>query len=367
MQKRRAKRYLNKTVLEASKDRMRYLLGQFDSFYVAFSGGKDSWVVLSLLQEIYNEEGITEKINVIFRDEELITSSIIQYLEEIYETGQFNFHWMAIPLQIGAYIMGKYEPFIAWDPARKWHRQPPSYATRSIGVDSSSLDEYGLDRAMFDFFQPRGKVCLMTGIRAEESLRRFAGVTAKEHDNYISQSAKRVWVAKPVYDWKEADVFKYLYESDNGYCPVYDHQAWSGSVLRVSTVLHDRAKSQFLKMKQMEPEFYQALAEVYPAIETSFRYGESLDLDAVIEGYAHTFEGCRQFARDHVGPDLLDDALEYIASAESMRRINLEKGQILGAVSMLKLFRSIQGGSFWGNTLKQAVILQRDLDFEATP
>ncbi len=59
---------------------MHHIINTFDKIFVCFSGGKDSLAVLHLVKEVYQELGINEKINVIFRDEEVIPDDIIDFV-----------------------------------------------------------------------------------------------------------------------------------------------------------------------------------------------------------------------------------------------------------------------------------------------
>lgn len=61
-------------VLEAAKERVRYLFTRYDDIVCSFSGGKDSLVCLELLAMVRDEMNITKKIDVIFYDEELISN-----------------------------------------------------------------------------------------------------------------------------------------------------------------------------------------------------------------------------------------------------------------------------------------------------
>lgn len=362
--KMRNKFFLDENVLVAAKARLRKMIAQFDNIYVSFSGGKDSWAVLTLLEQIYQEDGIDKKVDCVFNDEELITTEIVDFLKYVHDSDRFNLVWLAIPMQVGMYLLGKYHPFISWDTSRTWHREPPEYAVRSLGVDTSTCDEYVISKHVMNYLYPTGSVCNINGIRADESAKRLTAVTAKVGDNYLSTPFKRLWVSKPIYDWAELDIFKWLYESNNGYCSVYDLQAWAGLGLRVSTILNDRAKDKLASIKCTEPVFYEALVKVIPEVELSFRYGASLDMDAVINRYQPTFEGLRLCAKEIIGPELLDDAMTFIKVAESRRNKGLSQGLVLGNMPLRRLFKAIYSGSFWGNTPKTLQPSLEDLDFE---
>lgn len=59
--------YTGNDVLTEAKKRIEHIIDTFDNVLVAFSGGKDSWVLLNLVEEVYRELGITEKLKVFFR------------------------------------------------------------------------------------------------------------------------------------------------------------------------------------------------------------------------------------------------------------------------------------------------------------
>lgn len=52
-------------------------------------------------------------------------------------------------------------------------------------------------------------MAFLTGIRADESLIRYRASVNKLNENYINATeCKRVSLCKPIYDWRENDVFK---------------------------------------------------------------------------------------------------------------------------------------------------------------
>lgn len=49
--------FSEKTVYEASKERINYLFDEFEDIYVSVSGGKDSTVALNVTLEVARERG----------------------------------------------------------------------------------------------------------------------------------------------------------------------------------------------------------------------------------------------------------------------------------------------------------------------
>lgn len=351
--KKRGKRYIEDTnVLDGAKARLRYLRDKFDKLVVAFSGGKDSWALLTLLEEVNREDGITDPITVAFRDEEVINTTVVDFVTKVAESGKYDFLWFAYPMNVGMNIMGQYKPFVAWDPNRKWHRQPPSYAIKSLGVPTAEMDEFQVHSAEEPFYNAIGSCCVLMGIRAAESLKRFMGLTHKVKDNYISMRTgpkAGPSTASPLYDWEENDVFKWFYDSGVSYCPIYDSQMWVNTSLRVSSSLHDRSLEQLVKLKEAEPAYWAQLVSVLPELETQVRYSDEMDWWATIRSYPHTWEGLRQYINDHLTGDFVPMAHAYVDQAISLRSRLGRKP--LGGVPMRGIFNDIVRGKYWGGVV----------------
>lgn len=359
-------RYLEQNVLDAAKERIRYILDQFDQVWVAYSGGKDSLVTLKLVEEVYAELGLKGKVNVLFRDEELIQDCIIDFVREYAESGRYNFRYLAVPMKVGKFIMGKHLPFTAWDPEREWHRQPPPYAETQL-PGGKVADENNMDSAVFEGY--KGRIGVILGVRADESLKRYMSCVAKVEDNYISRTtAKTVWTCKPIYDWSETDVFKYFYDRKIQYCPVYDSQMWAGTQLRVASSLHERAMPQLFAMKAMYPHYYNTLISLMPEIETHYRYYKEMDKEAVFKQYPHSWDGIRKYILDTLDHESQEDAIKYVNSCETWRAGNEKRdpNAVLGNLPILYVFKVVMSGSFVKAAIFPVQATQADFDYEAS-
>lgn len=361
-------KYLNMDVVEAAKARLRWCIQNFDEVWVSFSGGKDSLVCLRLMEELYQEMGRTDKINVKFMDEELVCDDIIDFVQEVADSGKYNFKWYCLNMYVGFYTMGKHRPFVTWEKDRVWHRKPPDrdYVVYDIGVDTKDCNENTISKHLYPGDK---KVCIILGLRADESMKRFLSVKAGGHNgipNYLSSDGPNIYAAKPIYDWTELDIFKFFKVRGYKYCTFYDQQVWGKAPLRVASALHERGIGQFLKLKQLAPRFYEQLRSVYPEIETHYRYYKEMANDNTMDRYPPTFEGIRQYIRENIDSSHQEEAMEFVHRYEVKRRNNLlkEPDVPLGRVSVRQVFALVIGGRFVkGATLIQD-ISQADIDYE---
>ena len=139
------KKYIDSDVYTEAKKRIRHVINTFDTILVAFSGGKDSLLALCLVEEVYKEMGITEKVKVFFRDEELIPDDVIDFVRSKAESGQYDFRYYAIPLLSSKFILGNTYEYVQWDKDRKWLRQPPEYAITLPEGEYRVFSQYDAD------------------------------------------------------------------------------------------------------------------------------------------------------------------------------------------------------------------------------
>lgn len=199
-------------VVKAARKRIINVFSNGLTVYMSFSGGKDSLCLANLVVDLINEGRIDKsRLRVIFIDEE----AIFPCIDEMVRKWRLKFLAMGVPfywycLEVRHFNcfnqLENDESFICWDSTKadRWVRQPPSFAIRSHPMLKPREDTY----QMF-----LGRLCAnginLIGIRAAESFQRrqylaFSFTHKKAGEN------GRVF---PIYDWKNNDVWLYLYRN----------------------------------------------------------------------------------------------------------------------------------------------------------
>lgn len=297
----RIKVYQDTNVLDEAKARIRHIFDLFDHIVVSFSGGKDSLTVLHLVREVSLELGI-EHVNALFWDEELIPDPVVQFVDEYRQKDWVRLTWLAIPLISNKYVLGENARYIQWDPNRRHIRPIPPWAQtlEDLGLPADHLvSQYDLnDLAARNL---PGRVAVLTGVRAAESLIRLRASVNKLNENYINYGkTARFATCKPIFDWQENDVFRYFYDRGIRYCPVYDNQVLSGTQLRVATPLLAESAKRFGRLREWAPDFYDQVIDVFPEMVVQERYYAELDQDGLFDQYASDWNGIEQWIRANI-------------------------------------------------------------------
>ena len=135
-----SKKYLEKNVLEAAKDRLRIMFENFEHIYFSVSGGKDSSVMVQLANMIAKE--LNKKFDVLYIDLEAQYSHTIAHIEELKKLSQINdFYHIALPMALRNAISVLQPKWICWEEKSKhlWVRDMPK---DSINIHNCPLIDY---------------------------------------------------------------------------------------------------------------------------------------------------------------------------------------------------------------------------------
>lgn len=320
----RQRMFLDIDVVEAARQRIRHVYDTFDTVCVQFSGGKDSTAVLYLAKEIHEERGLGP-VKVIFRDEEMLSPMVADYVNRVRQYDWVDMEWYCLTAGTEVWTLGTREPVVMWGEQRRdqgrWVRPMPEWAINisHFGIpDGTSLPE---QTDYYTMQGKKGKVAFITGVRAAESMVRYRSCVQKLHENYIVtpyrlKKSIPLKFAKIIYDWQIDDVFKFITEEHNAeYCEYYDLAALTGSNTRVGIPLHSVAVRRIGDLIATEPEFFDRLYEIWPNIDAQRRWWPEFDIEKLIDYYAEKgIDGAKECIETHYLSD--DDkrrAKSYVA------------------------------------------------------
>lgn len=320
----RQRMFLDMSCVDAARQRIRHVYDTFDTVCVQFSGGKDSTAVLLLAKEVHEERGLGP-VKVIFRDEEMVSPSVVEYVEKVRNYDWVDMEWYCLPYPAEIWVLGHRLTTLLWSQERfeqgRWVRPMPPWAIsgHNFGLTHSvSLPE------QTDYYTMQGKkgnVAFLTGVRASESMVRYRSIVQKLHENYINTPYKLkkgipLKFAKVIYDWNTNDVFKFIIEEHGAeYCEYYDLAVLTGSNTRVGIPLHATAIRRIGDVIATEPEFYDRLYECFPYIDAQRRLWPDFDSEKLIEKYAaRGFDGASDFINDYlIGERRRTEARAYVS------------------------------------------------------
>jgi predicted phosphoadenosine phosphosulfate sulfurtransferase len=270
----------NTNVLEEASKRIKSCFQRFDKVVVSFSGGKDSTVVLNLAYET------AKKLNklpleVIYIDEEALTFQTIEYVNRVSDRTDLNFYWYCLPIKHRNACSNNEPWWYPWEPSKKniWCRELPDKAilTHPRFKPGQTMPEFC--DGMYQEFN--SNVCFLTGIRAQESLRRRGAVLRKRADNYIAHKYGNTHIAHPIYDWSSEDVWHSIHKFNWDYNKYYDaldklpgyHNRFLKQ--RVSNAFGEEPLRGIGEYQLTDPELWEKMQDRVRGARTALRYANA--------------------------------------------------------------------------------------------
>lgn len=230
--------YNDKNVFDAAMERIEFAFDNFENLCVSYSGGKDSTVMIQLVEMVAKKRN--RQYDVLFIDMEaqyLMTIEHIKTLKNKLEHIR-DFYWVCLPLSLRNAV-SVFEPrWICWEKSKKekWVREMPEFA---INEDNNIFPffKYAME---FEEFVPEfekwysekydGSMCgHFVGIRCDESLNRFRTIVSMKKDRLKdkpwttrNKPLEHTYSIYPIYDWRTEDDWIATFKYDLEYNYVYE-------------------------------------------------------------------------------------------------------------------------------------------------
>ena len=240
---------------------------------MAFSGGKDSTVLLNLCYDYAKEHDLLDHLAMYHLDYEAQYQMTTDFVTETFAgfPGIRKF-WLCLPIgaQCACNMRGKWIP---WEKEKRdiWVREYPDSPylitedTAEFKFDIGQKDYEVQDIFCKWFSDKYGKTAVVIGIRAEESWNRYKLVTSTA-DSFVEHrydgkkwtvGSGNLYKSYPIYDWQVEDVWVYNGKFEKSYNKLYDlfYQAGlSIHQMRVASPFNDCAMDVLKFYKVIDPK-----------------------------------------------------------------------------------------------------------------
>lgn len=307
------KKYIDQSVLSASKERISKIFDDFEKVYISFSGGKDSTVMTHLVME----EAIKRNriVGLLIIDLEAQYDATIYHIEEIIEEykDHIDLHWFAGELLLRNAVSDFEPKWVCWDEERKndWVRPKPELA-----ADLSKYDfyvpkmEFEELMVLFGKWYSEDKTCAaFIGIRSDESLHRYRAIVSQKknltHRGYkwTTKLTSKLFNVYPIYDWRTEDIWVFhLKNPELSYNKVYDLMTKAGvkfSNQRLCQPFGDDQKKGLWLYHILEPDTWYKLINRVSGVNSGALYvqenGNMTGNIDIIKPIDHTWESYTNF------------------------------------------------------------------------
>lgn len=284
-----------KNVLDAARERIRFVFDHFKEIIVSVSGGKDSTALASLALDEAHRRG--RKIGLFFLDEEVVYQSTVDQVDYLMNLHPENTNklWLQIEFYLTNATSLTDGQLMCWESGKHkiWMRPKKPFAVqrRMWALEDQTVRDkrkgFGFYDVIENFERCYDGAAFLVGLRAAgESPNRWRAVIK----NPVDVNGERVyWATRkgantalyPIYDWNFHDVWRYIHDAGLRYSKIYDYQFKKGypiSEMRVSSLIHERSFKSLCDLPEFEPKTYSKLLKRIKGIALAQEAGKNSKL-----------------------------------------------------------------------------------------
>ncbi len=286
------KLYRTTNVWDAALQRIRTILYNFDNFYVSFSGGKDSGVLLNLvIQEAKRLNRLP--VCTLFIDLEAQYSHTIDYVTQQLSRPEIDPYWICLPLSLRNAVSQRQPKWQCWEIGAKerWVRQLPQAKGVINDPGYFPFFKQGMEFEEFiadfgDWFSDGKKTCSFVGIRSDESLNRWRTIANKHKETFsghtwTTRKSPTLYSAYPIYDWHTKDIWVANGQKGWQYNRIYDLMHTAGLTIhqmRLCQPYGDSQRKGLHLFKMLEHETWCKIVNRVEGANFGARYAKGIAL-----------------------------------------------------------------------------------------
>jgi predicted phosphoadenosine phosphosulfate sulfurtransferase len=365
-------------VLEASKQRITYILQNFKKVYVSFSGGKDSGVMLNLMIDEIRQNYPDRKIGIMILDNEANYNLSLEFMHRMMQNNRdvLDIYWCCLPITLPCTVSSYEVDWQCWGENDKdrWIRPMPK-DDYIVNINNHKFPFFKENMGYQEFWDEFGEwysggedcACLI-GIRTHESLNRWRAIVNENketHGNnlWTKRNTQHTYNCYPIYDWRTEDIWIANCKYEWDYNKLYD-VFWKAGLsihqMRVASPFMSESKSSLNLYRIIDPHVWVTLCARVNGANFVATYGKQLNYHSFKLPKNHTWKSFVKFLLDTLPEkSALNFKQRFIQSIKYWGRIG--RGLPEKTIQELKdnnIEFKLNGNTAHGNKDKERVIIQ---------
>ncbi|OEV11340.1 DUF3440 domain-containing protein [Streptomyces nanshensis] len=341
-------------VWEATQRRLERIFRDFDNIVLAFSGGKDSGVMVNATLDFMRAHGITRKITVLHLDYEGQYAATTDYVTEVMTSNRdlIDPVWICLPFAAACEVSMYQSYWKPWNPEERdiWVRDLPDAPgvihTGNVPEDFPEYDgvwDYTVQEKIGAWLHRRSgaeRTAVLVGIRTQESMHRHAALYRQDRTdasmleglNWTSRKGRGVYNVYPIFDWVTEDIWTANARFGWSYNTLYDLFHLAGVSIhdmRVASPFRGEGQEALKLYRVIEPETWAKLVGRVNGANFAAIYGGTAAMGAkdikLPEG--HTWKTYANFLLDMIEDEEIKQG--YLRKLKSSMRYWTVKGGAL--------------------------------------